>query len=104
MQPKYLTILTLPLKANEKTIFRFKKMRWSSYNFVTIFVYFWIFYYFLFSLFRVDAPFVATLRYCTGFSHLLKNIILFRVSNKCNLILYYMYTKQNIYDVKFSTE
>ena len=40
MQPKYLAILTLPLKANEKTVSRCRKERWSSYVFLIIFVYF----------------------------------------------------------------
>ena len=50
MQPKYLAILILPLKANEKTISRFKKERWSSYDFFIIFVYF-LFFIFISLLF-----------------------------------------------------
>ena len=44
MQPKYLAILTFPLKANEKTISRCKKGRdGRGYDFCIIFVYFLVF-------------------------------------------------------------
>ena len=51
MQPKYLAILTLPLKANEKTISRCRKERWSTSDFLIIFVYFFIFYYYFIIIF-----------------------------------------------------
>ena len=51
MQLKYLAILTLPFKANEKTISRCKKERWSNYNFFIIYVYYFIFYYYFIIIF-----------------------------------------------------
>ena len=51
MQQKYLAILTLPLKANEKTISRCRKERWSSYDFFIIFVYFIIVHYYFIIIF-----------------------------------------------------
>ena len=50
MQPKYLAILTLPLKANEKTISRCRKERWSSYDFL-LFLFIFIFYYYFIIIF-----------------------------------------------------
>ena len=54
MQPMYLVILTLPLKANEKTISRCRKVRWSSHHFFIIFyflIYFIIIFVYLVYLF-----------------------------------------------------
>ena len=48
MQPKYLAILTLPLKADEKTITRCRKDRWSSYDFL---LFLFIFYYYFIIIF-----------------------------------------------------
>ena len=43
MQLKYLAILTLPLKANEKTISRCRKERWTSYDFFLFFIFYYYF-------------------------------------------------------------
>ena len=51
MQPKYLAILTLPLKANEKTISRRRKVRWSSYDIFDYFCLVFIFYYYFIIIF-----------------------------------------------------
>ena len=45
---QYLAILTLPLKANEKSICRCRNVRWLSYDFFFIIIFFYLVYLFTF--------------------------------------------------------
>ena len=63
MQPKYLTILTLPLEVNDfsLTISRCRKERWSSYDFFIF--YFIIIFVYLVYLFTFVFIFLANRQY-----------------------------------------